>query len=986
MSLADIDAQKARAIDLFHRGELDESDALYKSLADEYSRHGVDDALLGIVFNRLLLALETGHRAQISALMSQLVERFESARHQTPILLEVAKRITRLFHDPFPGVDHAATAALVELAARWSPTDGGVDGPPLDIEGLPGPTAFVGIDAGDAAVMILSLAYGVRRRIGVPDWLRAVSDAFGDPTQERQWSERANGGIAALMEGNIAQAYQSLTDAFSLALSARPAVAAELSVGLSILEEDGLPERLAFAPSLPEERRLERAVELHGKLALALSEVAGAERLAVTQWAHVRALASAWAERVATRGQRGGGRGGDASREALLAVWQSRSLRALGDLDGAAQCLEAPVRLAERAAFDTLTTACAVLYEAAETAERQGLPDRAIALYETLVERAIPEGDGRLRLTDLANQVDEIADEPQVLVFEASALAGLARLTSERSAERCAMGRRLLALGGDRIPHDARAEALFRIELSAARHTESGAALRALEAARVLGRRPETALALLCHGLALLNGDAGREGVSRGLEVLTEAAGEARRISAGRVRSAIEMAVAAAHATHRGSVDPVRVEIHLRRAAESVDGAVETRGVGRLDPLLPVDARLELEAAVRGLLDADNTGLARRLCAAIRRQTGHFAPLLLNRSEHADRIRRAIRERFRLQWLDGASVPDEAPLWGGLEDAVPPRWSPRPSRKGEARCEFLVFETWAVCFVEREGTLHAQQYALTESALRELVQGLEDALEDGDEAGVSVFGGDLYRALIAPIEAHLDDVRTLIVAPHGPLVDLPFAAIGVGTLLVERFAIATAHPSVPGLYEADAGLAPNSVVIMGDGATTEDLRIAPVEGRNAVDSIVYRHGEALEPGQLGSTTQNGRFVHLVGGYSDGTGVRLRDDGQTTSALDLAVACGGGGALCLSSTHPIRASESRERLGLSLAGVRGGMLSCAWPITVGNEFMHGFFSRAAHASRRGALVNALADTQRAFIANDAPVWQWAAFRLFVPEIE
>ncbi len=446
------------------------------------------------------------------------------------------------------------------------------------------------------------------------------------------------------------------------------------------------------------------------------------------------------------------------------------------------------------------------------------------------------------------------------------------------------------------------------------------------------------------------------------------------------------MAVAAAHATHRGAVDPVRVEIHLRRAAESVERAVEKRGIGRLDPLLPVDGRLELEAAVRGLLDTGNTTLARRLCAAIRRQTGHFAPLLVCRGPQADEISRATRARFRLQWLDGRDVSEEPPLWADLKDNAPPRWSPRPSRNGEARCEFLVFETWSVCFVEREGILQANEYALSRDALGELVRGFEESLEDGDESGVAVLACDLYRALIAPLEPLLTDVRTLVVAPHGPLVDLPFAALGVGGALVERFAIATAHPSIQSLYEDDAGLAPNSVVVMGDGATTEDLKIAPVEGRDAVESVDYRHGEALDIGQLVTTTGGGRFVHLVGHPVDGPGYVLRDDGETTSVLDLATALGASGALCLTTINPIRASLERDRIGLSLAGVRGGLLASGWPVTSGNEFVHGFFSRAAHGSRRSALVNALAETQRAFIANEAPVWQWAGFRLFVPEID
>ena len=158
------------------------------------------------------------------------------------------------------------------------------------------------------------------------------------------------------------------------------------------------------------------------------------------------------------------------------------------------------------------------------------------------------------------------------------------------------------------------------------------------------------------------------------------------------------------------------------------------------------------------------------------------------------------------------------------------------------------------------------------------------------------------------------------------------------------------------------------------------------DGRDAVESVDYRHGDALEPGEFSTAAEGGRFVHLVGQPVDGPGYSLREDGRTTSVLDLAMSLGASGALCLSTTNPLRVSRERDRVGLALAGVRGGVLTSSWPATGSNEFVRGFFSRAAHASRRSALVNALAETQRACISNDAPVWQWAAFRLFVPEVE
>lgn len=906
MDLATIEANKALAIDAFRRGALADADALYAELEPLYDRHRADDALVGLRFNRLLVAIEKGDRQGSATLMGRLAETLWTADPPSPMVVEVATRICRLFAEPLAGVDHEATAALVTMAAERARVSAPRATDAVDLDGLPAPDTLARLHPAEAAVIVLDLADALRGRPGCPSWLRAVQRSFGEPAPlDPRVPSTIRKASRELDADDVFHGYISLVDAFADAFAARPSVAAELAVGLDWLEGRGLPERLRFTPSLPEERRLALTVEMHGQLASALVGEAGAERLAIAQWRRVSTLADAWSARVERRRSRGGGRAGDAEQDALVSIWRSRAARVLGDLETAATALARNVARARRQAFATAYMAALVLREAADVAERCDDLLGAARLYGEAAQIAAPNSLAADCPQSRSRLVEDAADESVRLALAAEALAGRARTvaTAERGAEEARRlietARFVLSLARPRLDLDLCTRAVLWVELTAARLGDEPAALRALEAARAIDDRPGVALALLFRGLADHRAGASAEAGRRMLETLGAAAVAARSSAAGAVRRAVETAVAVVHQARADKADPARVEIHLRRAAEAAEGPALADRAGTLDCLLPAEDAFDLEAAIRRLVDQGNAPLARRLCAAARRQD-HRIPVSTSPGPAADAVRMALQRRFASRWLDAGPVESMAAIRGRIDDARPaPDWSLRTPRTAEARIEFRVFDDWTAVFVVTAEGVRMHRWSTGRAELERRVDGVRSRLDD--ETRFLDGAAAAWRALIEPLLYDLDGIERLVVAPDGPLTRLPFGLLWGGSFLAEYFDLAIARPAAPPAFAADTPIAPPTALIVGDEATTRDLQISTLASVGGLLSVHTRHGDDLEGGDLTSALAGGRLVHLVGPLGPGPAIGLIDEDVPVSASHIAEALGAGGTV-LSLIH------------------------------------------------------------------------------------
>lgn len=986
MDLSTIEAHKALAIDAFRRGALAEADALYAELEPEYARHGADDALVGLWFNRLLVALEKGDRPGSTALMTRLAEALWGAHEPTPMVREVAGRICRLFAEPFPGVDHEVTAALVGLAAERARPVAPRRSEAVDLDGLPAPDALARLHPAEAAVIVLDLADALRSRPGCPAWLRAVQRTFGEPAPlDPRVPAIIRRAARELDDDDVFHGYISLVDAFGDACAAQPAIAGELAVGLDWLEARGLPERLRYTPSLPEERRLALTVELHGQLASALVGEAGAERLAIAQWRRVLALSEQWSARVEGRRSRGGGRAGDAEQDALVGIWRSRAARVLGDLETAATALARNVARARRQAFATPYVAALVLREAADVAERSGDPAGAARLYGEAAQTAAPgaaqagEPSARVRL------VDEARDEPVRLALAAEALAGQARTgPAEEADPLMETARFVLTLARARLDPDLYTRAVLWVELTGARLGDQPAALRALEAARAIDDRPGVALALLFRGLAAHRGGADTDEGRRVLDTLAQAAVAARASAAGAVRRAVETAVAVVHQARADKADPARIEIHLRRAAEAAEGPALADRAGTLDCLLPQDDAFDLESAIDRLVDEGNAALARRLCAAARRRD-HRIPVSTSPGPAADAVRMALQRRFATRWLDEGPVEPMADIRARVDEARPAAdWSLRAPRSNEARIEFRVFERWTAVFVVTADGVRMHRWAKGRDVLARRVEALRGHLERDAMSPFLDAATEAWRALIEPLLYDLDGIERLLIAPDGPLVELPFGLLWGGAFLAEYFDLAVARPAAPPAFAADTPVAQPTALIVGDAATTRDLQISTLASAGGLLSVDTRHGDDLEGEDLASALSGGRLVHLVGEVGPGGSLALVDEDVPINAARLAEALGAGGAVCATVMGPIAGPDGAAVVGSLLAGVRGGVLARRWGADDDRQFLLLFLSRAASATDPRALIAALGAARRDAIAAHLPPRTWGAYELFLPE--
>ncbi|MEZ4465093.1 MAG: hypothetical protein R3F43_11505 [bacterium] len=447
MNVATCEARKVQAMEAWRRGDLALASAAWGELTAEYERHHFVDGLLALRFNHLLVALEAGDRPRIDALMASLGSQFLQIGDPSPLAADVARRICRLFAEPVAGVDHQATAALVALAADR--IGGQVEVPRLAGSGAPFPSATTleGLEAPDAALIILRQA-ARRPDADEPVWLDAVRRAFG-PTQplSPEASRVTEEAAQAIEADDLLHGYPLLVDAFEWALQNDAALAAEWSLGLAGMEAEGLPERLSFVPSLPEDRRLRTTLALHHRLAAALSTDAGAEGVALAQWRHVAEVGQRWLDLTRERSSRGGGRAEDVMREAEVGLLLAEALVALHDLATAEEVLSASVARARRDAFDHRTVSSQILRAQADVMERAG--DDAEATWAAAVEAALPGVDAASGIRRLARVVDVVLTEGVVdrARLGVEALAGLARTgAGELASARLGRARALLAM------------------------------------------------------------------------------------------------------------------------------------------------------------------------------------------------------------------------------------------------------------------------------------------------------------------------------------------------------------------------------------------------------------------------------------------------------------------------------------------------------------------------------------------------------------
>jgi CHAT domain-containing protein len=197
-----------------------------------------------------------------------------------------------------------------------------------------------------------------------------------------------------------------------------------------------------------------------------------------------------------------------------------------------------------------------------------------------------------------------------------------------------------------------------------------------------------------------------------------------------------------------------------------------------------------VQGAVRGLQDADRE--LRELFSERDAQAGQNTSL-------DDRIAAAQQRRAEAEGQVAAAAPGYRQLLLAAVDADSVN---RALGRDEALLTMLFGPREGFVMVVRNGRVDARRVPVGEPAVEALVARVRRSSEIG-AGGVPRFDTDaahqLHRLLVAPVAGALDGAATLVVAPDGPLLALPFGlllaqpasadALGGAAWLIRRHAI-----------------------------------------------------------------------------------------------------------------------------------------------------------------------------------------------------
>lgn len=404
--------------------------------------------------------------------------------------------------------------------------------------------------------------------------------------------------------------------------------------------------------------------------------------------------------------------------------------------------------------------------------------------------------------------------------------------------------------------------------------------------------------------------------------------------------------------------------------------------------------------------------LTQRLETKELRQASVREPSLTGRSANATReeLDGAQKEYARLL----LRLRESDPTYAALVSAGTRSWKDVASRlkPDQVFLEYLLTDSACTVFVVTADTVAALNLNVTRQSLADLVEFSRKTIDrPGNSKTKELWRVPLrrlYLTLVQPVAeaGHLRGKRTLIIAPHGELHFLSFAAlIAPGTpdrFLVDRFQIAYTPSATVwvqlgqrrfrSLPDGVLALAPNVKRL--PGSEKEAMAIGRIYGRNAL----VRMSAAATPGALRAALPKVGIVHLAtfGVLNKHNPlfsfIELAPAGQDDGRLEVNEVFGlalSGQLVILSACQTALASGALadvppgdDWVGLVQAFLHAGarsVVASLWPVEdrATGELMEQFHKRLATGI---SPVTALADAQRALIRHPAtarPVY-WAGF--------
>ncbi len=173
-------------------------------------------------------------------------------------------------------------------------------------------------------------------------------------------------------------------------------------------------------------------------------------------------------------------------------------------------------------------------------------------------------------------------------------------------------------------------------------------------------------------------------------------------------------------------------------------------------------------------------------------------------------------------------------------------------------------------------------------------------------------------------------------------------------------------------------------IVVGDQATSRDLRLSMLAREGLYDAVAIRTGDELAPDRLDDALGPARFLHLVGTLGTGATLALRDDEPRRPSATSSAATRGAGVVGAVLFGPVEGPTGRQAVGTLLGGVVGGVFARHWHVDEDGEFLLELARASANAQTARELGAALAATRRAAIRARLPAKLWAAYELYTVE--
>ena len=238
--------------------------------------------------------------------------------------------------------------------------------------------------------------------------------------------------------------------------------------------------------------------------------------------------------------------------------------------------------------------------------------------------------------------------------------------------------------------------------------------------------------------------------------------------------------------------------------AELAQDSVTSRQIAEAAARLAVNAQEpKVAAAIRRQQDAQQAlaDLYRQRDALVRGAVpGTVPPSTFTPEELDQRIAKAQTE---LSDADEA-LQGAAPNYGQLvQEVVPAAAVLKVLQPDEAFVAITLTGDSGWVFALHDGRISAAQLQASPAEVSKLVRGIRDSIEPGAQGLPAFAAGNaqsLYQAVLAPVAPDLRGAKSLVVAPSGPLLSIPFALLLTGPAdpahlsdapwLIRQFAIA----------------------------------------------------------------------------------------------------------------------------------------------------------------------------------------------------